>query len=169
MKTEISSQVVFINEKLSRIRNIYARWAQKRNLSFTTMQVLHLLLVDGSLTQYQICERYEIPRQSVNNVVNNLKDIGYITLDVKDNNRREKLIVLTNEGLEYSKALFDPLFEIQESLITKMNKESAEQLIKLLTIFGDFLEQEIDASSDYPKNEKAELIIGTNEMVTLPK
>ncbi len=169
MKTEISSQVVFINEKLSRIRNIYARWAQKRNLSFTTMQVLHLLLVDGSLTQYQICERYEIPRQSVNNVVNNLKDIGYITLDVKDNNRREKLIVLTNEGLEYSKTLFDPLFEIQESLITKMNKESAEQLIKLLTIFGDFLEQEIDASSDYPKNEKAELIIDTNEMVTLPK
>ena len=169
MKTEISSQVVFINEKLSRIRNIYARWAQKRNLSFTTMQVLHLLLVDGSLTQYQICERYEIPRQSVNNVVNNLKDIGYITLDVKDNNRREKLIVLTNEGLEYSKTLFDPLFEIQESLITKMNKESADQLIKLLTIFGDFLEQEIDASSDYPKNEKAELIIDTNEMVTLPK
>ncbi|ULQ60991.1 MarR family transcriptional regulator [Brucepastera parasyntrophica] len=144
MIPEFKAQITAINSATSRINGLYGKWAQKRKVNHYAMDILYLLLTEGPLTQKKFREEFEIPKQSVNNVITSLKNAGYIILEASPEDRREKIILLTKKGLRYSEKLLAPLFEIEEAVIRRMGPRMMRQMIEATAVYGNFLEQEME-------------------------
>lgn len=143
MNQEIQTQIQKINAGISRINSMYSKWAQKNNINQYTIGIFYMLLDGEHITQKQVCDEFEIPKQSVNNVIISLKSDGYICMESGEKDKREKNIVLTEKGREYAMEVLAPLFQIEENVALKMGKQRMSQLIKTIITFGDILEQEI--------------------------
>ncbi|MFV0361904.1 MAG: MarR family winged helix-turn-helix transcriptional regulator [Suipraeoptans sp.] len=146
MDTKIQEQLTAINTATNKIGGLYDRWAQKHNISQYTVCIFYCLLADEVLTQKLVKDDFKIPKQSVNNIVISLKNDGYITLEPNADDKREKLIRLTDEGRTYAEELLAPLFAIEETVIKKMGQKLVQQMIDGTTAYCNYLEQEMEKS-----------------------
>lgn len=126
-----------------KINGIYRRWAQKRNLNYYMVSLLYILLSRESLTQKEFCENYEIPKQTIGNVIAPLKKGGIIILLPSPKDGREKLLSLTEKGRAYAEELLAPLLEVENAVMKKFGEAEMEQIVSLITEFSELLEWEI--------------------------
>lgn len=144
MKQKIQEQLAAISTANCKISGLYSRWAQKRNISSYTVCILYCLLEEGSLTQKKLREEFEIPKQSVNNIITSLKNDGHITLEPNPEDKREKLICLTEQGRSGAEELLAPLFTIERTVMERMGNKRAQQLIDTTITYCNYLEQEME-------------------------
>lgn len=57
--------------------------------------------------------------------------------------KREKYVVLTDEGKAYSKPILEPLYKLEENVFKVMGIERAQQMIDAITIFNLLFEKEM--------------------------
>lgn len=143
MNPEARAQLQVINEANCRMNGLYTKWAHKTNHNYYMFLVCYILYMEDTVTQKQICQDCEIPKQSVNNVITTLKQEAYITLEPGDTDKREKKISFTEKGRAYAIEMLAPIFEIEERIVQKMGKERMHLLGELTSLFCDFLEEEI--------------------------
>ena len=110
----------------------YKDWNQKHGLTDYRSVILYELLLHTRLTQKQIVERTNLPKQSINKGILQLRDEGYLTLEQDEKDNRVKYCFLTEEGEEYARVKIQPLLDIEEKIIMKMGKKKIEQLNELL-------------------------------------
>ena len=110
----------------------YKDWNQKHGLTDYRSVILYELLLHTRLTQKQTVERTNLPKQSINKGILQLRDEGYLTLEQDEKDNRVKYCFLTEEGEKYAKLKIQPLLDIEEKIIMKMGKKKIEQLNELL-------------------------------------
>jgi len=143
MNPETKAQLQAINEANCRINGLYTKWAHKSNHNYYMFLVCYILYMEDTVTQKQISQDCEIPKQTVNNVITTLKQEACITLEPGDVDKREKKISFTEKGRQYASEMLAPIFEIEERIVQKMGKERMGLLVELTCLFCDFLEEEI--------------------------
>ncbi len=143
MNTEIQEQMRLLNVSISRIRGLYGRWAQKQDMNTCTLNIFYMLITVGPITQKQFCEAFDVPKQSVNKIITSLKNDGIISLLPCEEDKREKLVVLTEEGRKYILEVLTPLFAIESAVVERMGETLVEQFVKAATAFGDYTELEM--------------------------
>lgn len=126
-----------------KINGLYRRWAQKRNLNYYMVSMLYILLSRDSITQKEFCENYEVPKQTLGNVIAPLKKDGIIILLPSLKDGREKLLYLTEKGRAYAEELLAPLLEIESAVMKKFSEAEMEQIVSLITEFSELLELEM--------------------------
>ncbi len=134
--------VASLNKALSRINGLYQRWYQARGLNSYLTQTLNALVMEPGLSQREISDNYQIPRQTVNNAVLALKRDGYVELQQDSGDRRRKKIVFTDAGRNYVQQTVSPIQAMDERIAGRMGEERYKLLIALLREYGDALEQE---------------------------
>lgn len=144
MKTESQAQIKEINSVISRITSMYTKWSHKNNMSYYAMGILYSLITEGSITQKKYIDDFDVPKQSINNVISSLKNDGYIVMQKSKTDGREKIIILTDKGRDYASTLLSPLFQIEDEVVEKMGKGQMRELIRLMTMFSDCLEQNME-------------------------
>lgn len=92
----------------------YKDWNQKHGLTDYRSVILYELLLHTRLTQKQIVERTNLPKQSINKGILQLRDEGYLTLEQDEKDNRVKYCFLTEEGEKYAKLKIQPLLDIEE-------------------------------------------------------
>lgn len=109
------------------IEMVYDDYARSNGISYTTLYVLHAISQFEDCTQKKICENTLLPKQTVNNIIKNLFDKGYINLSVSPTNHRVKIISFTKEGQEYAYPMISHIekaeCEAMESLSPSEQKE----------------------------------------------
>ncbi|CCY92718.1 transcriptional regulator MarR family [Bacteroides sp. CAG:1076] len=76
----------------------------KRNnagITFEMLQVLSSLWHEQGITQQVLAERTAKDKACLTNLMNNLEKKGYVRREEDPNDRRSKLVFLTNEGEEF--------------------------------------------------------------------
>lgn len=134
-------QLRLMNAGISKIDRLYSRWSQKSGVNTYAVGILYMLIEDGCITQKQISDEFDIPKQSVNNVISGLKNDGYISMEISRRDKRERVIVLTEGGKEYALKILTPLFEMEEAVVERLGEERMNQLIETTTAYADILEQ----------------------------
>lgn len=154
MSKQIRKQLEAVSLAVSKVVGFYHRWAQQNAANYYVLQVFYALQAEGPLTQKHISENYEMPKQTVNKVVTLLKKEKYITLKASKADKREKIILLTKLGEEYSRELLAPLFKIEEQAVTQIGLDSFRQLSELLATYGNALEMGLEdlVSTENKKN-----------------
>lgn len=111
------------------------------------MQVMYMIYASEINKQKDIVENYGMPKQTVNTVITDLQRKGYIRLTPDENDKRSKIIILTDEGRRYAENIVNPLLNCEKEVLAEMGKERVEMLISTMNQYAELLEQKIIKSS----------------------
>ncbi len=123
---------------------LYVRWAAERGISYQETIVLYSLHAENGITQKSVCDGYGLPKQTVNAVVRSLKERGMITLQPAEKDRREKIMMLTPQGREYTEHMLGPLFEIEERVCRNIDEERFLRMTETMELFNLLFEKEME-------------------------
>ena len=85
---------------------LYDEYAKRHGMLMKTLLVFNVLYCDdfyhkGGMTQAEICQRTFQSKQTVNLIIRNLLSESYVTVETRKDNKREKLVKITEEGKIY--------------------------------------------------------------------
>lgn len=119
-----------LNISLSRGSQYYSEWNQKNGLTDYLSLIMYELLIRKRLTQKELAELGDLPKQSINKGIKILKDQGYLELIVDSHDKRVKFCQLTAAGHKYAKEKMQPLFSLENQTAEKMGAAKMQQLLK---------------------------------------
>ncbi len=128
-----------IGSAVIRYREVYRDWCRLRGIPYHEMLVFYTIREKGSCTQKEICDSYALPKQTVHNIVRSLRAKGLLTMREGRGNRRERILLFTEEGKRRSASLLDPLLEQECCAVNAAGPENVESAIHLLRSFTEKL------------------------------
>lgn len=130
-------------EVWGRANALYSNWAALKNVNYYLLFVLYTLDGQEAMTQKKICTCTGLTKQTVNSVIRSLKEKGYVELSSGGEDRREKQILLTEKGIDYSRELLTPLRELELRALKNMGEDRVRQMLESIALFNTLLEKEM--------------------------
>lgn len=124
----------------------YSQWEQDHDLPDYLVAIMYELLIRGKLTQRELVNLSDLPKQSINKGIKILRDHDHITMTVDPSDKRVRFCQLTEAGRKYAYDRLRPLFELEEKTAQAMGTDKMKLLAKLSeewsTTFWHFLSEE---------------------------
>ena len=103
-----------ITSAVDRTDYLYEKWAKKQGVNNYVSRIMYMLYLSGVNRQKEMVENYGMPKQTVNTVITELQKKGYIILIPDENDKRSKIIKLTQEGINYANKIVTPLLDCED-------------------------------------------------------
>lgn len=129
------AQIHEFNRLYYKINGLYARFENAKNINSSVYKILHALFISELHTQKDIMQSYEMPKQTINNVIANLQKQGFIDISSSQNDKRERILNLTARGKEYAKDYTSAYTAFEMKVYQSLG---ARNLSKLTQIYADF-------------------------------
>ncbi len=121
-----------LEELLMKIDLLYGSYAKAFGLNSTSMRVLYIIYKDKYITQKQICEKTDIPKQTVNNAVKEFAALGYIhSVKVLDD-KRYKALALTDRGEEFALRIIPNIENAEKKAVNQFSEEEKKQIFSFI-------------------------------------
>ena len=124
----------------------YSQWEQDHDLPDYLVVIMYELLIRGKLTQRELVNLSDLPKQSINKGIKILRDHDHITMTVDPSDKRVRFCQLTEAGRKYAYDRLRPLFELEEKTAQAMGTDKMKLLAELSeewsTTFWHFLSEE---------------------------
>lgn len=119
---------------------LYSEYAKSQGMLINTLLVVNVLFyAKEGLTQRRICERTFQSKQTVNLIIRNLLNAAYVTVEARKENRREKLVQMTDAGRAYCEGAVRHITWAEDTAMSLFSPEEQEQLIDLSRRFTENL------------------------------
>lgn len=139
------AQIRRIMLSLNRIDEIYYRWGRRVGLKENLLALLYALSDGGHYTQKQISEEWLIPKTTINTLVRECVQSGYIVLR-HEPHTREKLLCLTDAGREYTERVLRQLKQAEARAFDETVKKCGPDITRVFEEFADRLKEACEAS-----------------------
>ena len=115
---------------------LYDAYAKRNGIRMNTFLVLNVLFYakDG-LTQHDICEKTFQSKQTVNLIIKNLLENSYITVVEVPENKRTKIVRMTETGRAYCEKVVRHITWAEDTAMSMFSPEEQKQLIELSRTF----------------------------------
>ena len=115
---------------------LYDEYAKRHGMLMKTRLVVNVLFyaADG-LTQTDICQRTFQSKQTVNLIIKNLLAEGYVTVDEVPENKRNKIVRMTEAGRGYCEKVVRHITWAEDTAMSMFTAEEQNQLIDLSRTF----------------------------------
>lgn len=128
---------------------IYHNFAKSYGLSDCAFWILYLLReTDTQYTQAEICNMLSLPRQTVNSALKNLQSEGYISLTPVENNKKSKMLVLTEKGEGLAKNSADMVLKAEIKVLRQFSENELQLFLSLSEKYAVLLRKEYEENSD---------------------
>ena len=124
---------------LYHVDSFYDEFAKKSNVSSALLWVLYALNDGNSHTQIEISNDWELPKTTVNTVIKEIQQNGYVELIPIKGKRREMSIVLTESGKNYADSILSDLYK-KEAEVYKTLRSEEYEVVDLLERIAKKLE-----------------------------
>lgn len=128
-------QIHEFNKLYYKINGLYVRFENAKGINSSLHKVLHALYISDLHTQKDIMQNYEMPKQTINNVISSLQKQGFIKVEASQNDKREKFLTLTQRGREYAKDFITEYVAFEKKIYQRLG---ARKFTKLTAIYADF-------------------------------
>lgn len=135
-----------VNRAIIKFRAIYFEWSRRHNISYHEMLVLYTIRENGYCTQKQICDNYLLPKQTIHNIISNMRENGILIYDESLSVSREKVFVLSEKGREYAAPFLESLDLVESGAMEILGEEKLNKLIELLLEYDMALNKALDES-----------------------
>lgn len=122
---------------------LYVKWAEENKVNYYELLILYALETYEVMTQKAMGDLYGLPKQTVNNVIRELKKEGRVILKPGEKDKREKQVSLTDSGGEYAKNLLSPLYRIEERVCDKIGRERLVQMTETSELYNLLFDQQL--------------------------
>lgn len=118
-----------------------------------TLLVVNVLYYDdfygkGGVTQTEICQRTFQSKQTVNLIIRNLLNEAYVTIEKRKENKREKLVRMTEAGKDYCEKTVRHITWAEDTAMSMFTEEEQKQLIDLSRTFTKNLTELISQETE---------------------
>ena len=115
---------------------LYDEYAKKHGMLMKTLLVLNVLFyAKEGVTQTEICRRTFQSKQTVNLIIKNLSADGYVTVTEVRENKRSKLVRMTEAGRSYCEKVVRHITWAEDTAMSMFTPEDQKQLIDLSRTF----------------------------------
>lgn len=124
------TQLARLAEFTASLDNTFEQYAKLKNILLTELLVLYSFYHKKSLTQKDICDEWGLPKQTVHTICKTLLEQNYLQSFDNPNDKRAKLLSLTDTGETYAKTMIMPLLEVENNTAQSFGIERLEKLIQ---------------------------------------
>lgn len=119
---------------------LYDEYAKRNGMLMKTLLVVNVLFYDhvygrGGMTQRDICSRTFQSKQTVNLIIRNLLNETYVTVREREENKREKLVQMTETGMAYYEKAIRHITWAEDTAMSMFTPKEQKQLIDLSRTF----------------------------------
>lgn len=120
----------------------YDRFAKEAGVKSNTMWVMYALGDGKEHTQRTLCKEWLFARSTLNTIIKECEEAGYVELRHIEGERRELSIKLTKKGAEFSQKLLAPVYEAEKQLYDSYFGGRGDSFIDGLEKFRDEMERQ---------------------------
>lgn len=117
-----------------------------KNQSFKEMKangiksaIFLFLIYEENITQSIIVEKMAVAKQTINNIIMELCEKDYIERISDKDDKRIKILQLTEKGSLYANDFLKPIIDYNEKLYEKLGEEKINHLIEEISSLGEIL------------------------------
>ena len=134
---------------------LYDEYAKQNGMLMKSLLVVNVLFYDdfydkGGVTQREICRRTFQSKQTVNLIIKNLLADGYVTVTEVPENKRTKIVRMTDAGRAYCEKVVRHITWAEDTAMSMFSPEEQKQLVDLSRTFTknltDLIHQEMEKS-----------------------
>ena len=123
MKDEKDLQYASLNQMYNELDEMYHAVAVAHKISDCALWILYCVReTSAPLTQSEIADAMFINRQSVNSALRKMEEEGYIVLRTKEDNRKNKCILLTEKGERLASVTADLILRNERAAFERFEK-----------------------------------------------
>ena len=136
-------------KEYSRIRDnqmsIFENYARKNGMQSKALTILMWIYYNpNGITQQRITRKTYSTKQVVNVTIKNFKDKGYIFFEENPEDKRTKVIKLTEDGRTYAASILDALEAAENAAMKELTAEEQDVLLRAGEKFTTALARNID-------------------------
>ena len=135
--SEIDEQVRLFCDCWQEMNLIYEDYARSLDVPYTTLYIFSYIARNDGCTQKAICERTFLPKQTVNTVITGFYKKGWVTLVEDKNDRRIKLIRLTEDGKVYAAKVIPQISAAEREAMGSLTEGQRKALLEGMRIYGN--------------------------------
>ena len=128
-----------LGEAVYRIDSAYDVFSKNAGIKANMLWLLSALNDGQKHTQSQICWDWNYPRTTVNTLVKELEQQGYVELIPVTGTRRELYIELTEEGQAYANSMLNKVYEAEEELFERYSRDHDTEFVNQLNHFSNIM------------------------------
>lgn len=118
------------------ISDFYETWAKKRGLTANGLFALYVIHENPThCTQRFICEKLQLPKQTVNTILESFEKKGFVLKKTSEEDRRNKYLILTPLGQSYTDEILMELYQFEERALLNMQPSDRTALIESSNLF----------------------------------
>ena len=132
-------------ESARKIDHVYEVWATAHGLTSCEMQIYYVIMKKEKavITQKELCMELDAPKTSINSIIKKQLNAGYIEMHPNPENRREKMISLTESGRRFAENLVFPLSRYEEEAAEMLDEKEIEAVVTVQNRFAELLLEKI--------------------------
>lgn len=135
--------------------SIFENYARKHGMQSKSMLILMWIYYNPEgITQQQIAHKTYSTKQVVNATIKTFKDKGYLRFEDGAEDRRTKLLKLTDAGKAYAASVLDTLEQAEHEAMNELTPEERELLLQLSKKYTDALTKRIVKVSEAEADER---------------
>ena len=132
-----------LGTRISLIDSAFDQWIKQQNLNYNSFAVLYTLANEGSCTQKHIGEEWCLLKQTVSGVSKVLAEQGLLQWQEGAEDKRERLLSLTDKGKEYVDPLLQNMQSFNDKVFTAFGEKRAARLFADLDVLAELMAQAI--------------------------
>lgn len=136
----------YINVVANTVRRMLDARNKKSGISGTKFVLIHYIYCSTKknivVHDKDICQKFNLSRSSVTEIVQTLEADGYIVRKVSDNDKRLKTITITEKGIELFLSDQHMLDEVNDEVVSALTPEEKQTLNTLLLKVIKSIEEE---------------------------
>lgn len=111
--------------------SLYDEFAKQSNVSSALLWVMYALNDGKPHTQIEISNDWQLPKTTVNTVIKEIQQSGYVELVPIKGKRREMSIVLTESGKKYADSILSEIYK-REAVVYKSLASEEREIVAVL-------------------------------------
>lgn len=145
MDTEIKTILKQYNRICKSMDIVYHNYAKRVGLSDAAFWILYSVAEsDRAFTQRELSSEWSFPPQTVNSSLKDLVGKGIITLEPLENNRKNKIIKLTNEGRALIDKFVLPLLQAECDGFGVLSPDECDAMISSIIKYAVELKHRVE-------------------------
>ncbi|AUI66863.1 MULTISPECIES: MarR family winged helix-turn-helix transcriptional regulator [Glaesserella] len=128
---------------MSQASHLYGHWAKQKGINYNYLAIFHSLVRLTACPQKQICTLWALPKQTVSMACQKLYADGLIDYVPAENDKREKLLILTAQGKALAEPIVAELDEVEQQILDRFGDARAQFLLNELSELQMLLQQNL--------------------------
>lgn len=130
------------------IIGLYRQLAKRLGVGYNTLAVLYCIYFHGQCTQKMIGESWWLPKQTVNNLTQEMLGKGWLEQVDDTSQGRGKLLRFTAEGRAFAEPIVQAVMRAEQAAFTTLGDESCQAMLGFTARYAELFKHYSEFHTD---------------------